>query len=161
MTRYEIPPALVEFEITESSLVKCGEKSINILTSLKNLGVKISLDDFGTGYTSFNQLRQYPINTLKIDRSFIAEIQNDSPIKNCMAKVITSMAEIYELRVVAEGVENETQLIYLQSIKCDFLQGFYLGKPQSWQDIERSFLYDLEEIKSIKICKHQVDFKYS
>jgi len=151
MTKYEISPELVEFEITESSLVECGEKSINILTSLKDLGVSLSLDDFGTGYTSFNQLRQYPIDTLKIDRSFIAEIQNNSPIKNCMAKVITSMAEIYELKVVAEGVENEKQLIYLKGINCNLLQGFYLGKPQSWLDIERNYLYDLQKFKIIKV----------
>ncbi|MEI8668218.1 EAL domain-containing protein [Pseudoalteromonas sp. B131b] len=128
ITKYNIPPEIIEFEITETSLITREENATRTLEQLKNEGFKLSLDDFGTGYTAFNQLQNYPINTLKIDRSFINNI-NETTIsnknKNSMVEVILSLANLYDLNVVAEGVETEFQLDYLKSLGCNFFKDIY------------------------------------
>ncbi|ALQ09152.1 MULTISPECIES: putative bifunctional diguanylate cyclase/phosphodiesterase [Pseudoalteromonas] len=140
ITKYNIPPEIIEFEITETSLITREENATRTLEQLKNEGFKLSLDDFGTGYTAFNQLQNYPVNTLKIDRSFINNI-NETTIsnknKNSMVEVILSLANLYDLNVVAEGVETEFQLDYLKSLGCHFFQGYLLSKP-----------IDIDEFKS-------------
>lgn len=128
-TTYNIPPHLVEFEITETSLVDYDDKSIHMLRSLKSQGYRLSLDDFGTGYTAFNQLQHYPVDTLKIDRSFVWNISKDKEQKGSMIEVILSLAKLYDLNVVAEGVEEQYQLDYLKELHCHSYQGYLLSKP--------------------------------
>ena len=123
-----IPATCLELEVTESIMMEEPVSTIEILNHLHALGIKISIDDFGTGYSSLNYLRQMPLDTLKIDRSFIQEIgislQNETIIK-----AITALSHNLELKVVAEGVENTKQLDFLKRHECDFIQGYYFGKP--------------------------------
>jgi diguanylate cyclase len=138
--RYAIPPSLVALEITETSLMPQDDKSIAMLKNLKDLGFNLSLDDFGTGYTAFSQLHKYPVDTLKIDRSFIWNISEQSHDNQTMVDVILSLAKLYQVKVVAEGVENQIQLDYLTQANCDYFQGFYLSKPLLWNKFYEEFL---------------------
>ena len=139
LTHYQIPPDLVELELTETSLIDVDESSIALLHKIKELGITLSLDDFGTGYTAFNQLNNYPVNCLKIDRAFVSKInpQHDATL---MVDVILAIADSYELNVIAEGVESEYQKDYLIQKGCHFLQGYYLCKPVAWPDLEKHLL---------------------
>ncbi|MCF2948404.1 EAL domain-containing protein [Paraglaciecola aquimarina] len=132
---YCISPHFIEFEITETSLVDHDKSSTEILIQLKNQGFKLSLDDFGTGYTAFNQLQHYPVDTLKIDRVFVSKISNSDKTKGSMIDVILSLAKLYELNVIAEGVEETYQMDYLLTKDCAQYQGYLLSKPVSWHDL--------------------------
>ena len=104
-----------------------------ILTHLSDNGVRIAIDDFGTGYSSLNYLRRFPVNKLKIDRSFVKDI--DTAKENiAIVKAIISLGHILGLEVVAEGVENAKQLHLLKRLDCDSIQGFFLGVPMSADD---------------------------
>ncbi len=130
----EIDASKIELEITETSLVSEDKLSGDTLNRLKALGLRLSLDDFGTGYTAFNQLASYPVDTLKIDRSFISTLQSDSgQQKRPMVNIILSLAQLYELEVVAEGVETAEQLAYLRDTGCTYVQGYLLSKPLNWE----------------------------
>ena len=123
-----LPPRYLELEITESTLVASIMDATTLLTSLQEIGVGISLDDFGTGYSSLNYLTKMPINTLKIDKSFIDNIctsEKDSSI----AESIIQLAHSLEIKVVAEGVEHKEQLKLLESMHCDFIQGYIFSGP--------------------------------
>jgi diguanylate cyclase len=130
--QYQIPQHQVELELTETSLVSMDRYSINMLKRIKDIGFRISLDDFGTGYTAFSQLQNYPVDTLKIDRSFVWNISDSNHEQKTMVDVILSLAKLYKVDVIAEGVENQEQLDYLKDSNCDFFQGFYLSKPLPW-----------------------------
>ncbi len=140
--KHGIRPDMVELEITETSLVACDEKIISMLQGIKNKGFKLSLDDFGTGYTAFSQLQHYPVDTLKIDRSFVWGITEENANKQTMVDVILSLANLYGLKIVAEGVENQVQLDYLVRANCDYFQGYYLAKPMPWEDFCQRFLQE-------------------
>lgn len=123
-----ITPARLELELTESILMQDVGEALRTLDSLKRLGPSIAIDDFGTGYSSLNYLKQFPIDVLKIDRSFVdglPEGEQDGQI----ARAIIAMAHSLGLSVIAEGVENRPQLDFLQAHGCDEVQGFYLGRP--------------------------------
>ena len=121
-------PELLELEITESMIMNNPRKMIEILQRIKNMGVRLAIDDFGTGYSSLAQLKQFPVDTLKIDRSFIRNIPEDNEDK-AIAHAIICMGETLGLTVVAEGVETIEQLNYLKDQSCDEMQGFYFSKP--------------------------------
>lgn len=125
--RLNFPPNLLELEVTENSALENDTALFKKLHNLKNFGVQISIDDFGTGYSSLSYLRDYPINRLKIDRSFLQDIEKsgDSPI----VRTIIAMAKSLGFHVTAEGIEIEEQIQYLKSHGCDELQGFYFSKP--------------------------------
>jgi len=129
LTRYDIAPSTIELEITETALVLDDKKGIAMLKQLRVLGLSLALDDFGTGYTAFNQLLRYPVDCLKIDRSFVADLSSEHHARNKMVAFINSLANLYQLRVVAEGVETQQQLEYLQQIQCELVQGCYLSQP--------------------------------
>lgn len=118
----------LELEITESVLISYPEHIIDILNQLRELGIRIALDDFGTGYASLNYLHMLPINTLKIDKSFIDKINKERAIDHII-KYTVNLAHQLGIEVVAEGVEEEEQLNFLYDIGCDYIQGFLLGKP--------------------------------
>ena len=134
LDKYNIQAKQIELEITETSLVGDLDKSVITLEKIKETGITLSLDDFGTGYTAFNQLTRYPVSTLKIDRSFVNDIESGSEKKRSMVNIISSLANLYELSIIAEGVETKHQLDYLKKLDCQYVQGYYLNKPMAWLD---------------------------
>ncbi|WP_310602556.1 bifunctional diguanylate cyclase/phosphodiesterase [Anaerosporobacter sp.] len=129
-----LSPQYLELEITESAIVSSIRDAVSILDELQNMGIRISLDDFGTGYSSLNYLTQMPINTLKIDKAFIDKI-NLNKKDNYVAEAIISLAHNLEVKVVAEGVEDHTQLSLLREKRCDLIQGYLYSKPLKPNDL--------------------------
>jgi EAL domain-containing protein (putative c-di-GMP-specific phosphodiesterase class I) len=123
-----LPPRLLELEITETILMDRFDRIAENLSSLRNLGVGVSLDDFGTGYSSLSYLHKLPVDTLKIDRSFLADIQPDRGTLALIAG-LTSLAHSLGKTVVVEGVETASQLNAIQLTGCDSAQGFLIGRP--------------------------------
>lgn len=128
-------PSLLKLEITESAVMEDAEKAITILDELKALGVKLMIDDFGTGYSSLNYLHRFPVDTLKIDRSFVNLIGNIGE-KNEIVNTIILMAKNMKMDVVAEGVETVQQLTLLRKLFCEFAQGYLFSKPLPNEQIE-------------------------
>jgi EAL domain-containing protein (putative c-di-GMP-specific phosphodiesterase class I) len=118
----------LEVELTESAVMTDPEESIKILEQLSRMGVIVSVDDFGTGYSSMSYLRRFPIDKLKIDRSFISEIMA-RPDDASIVRAIVSLAHSLRLKVVAEGVETEAQLDFLKTLGCDQYQGYHFSRP--------------------------------
>ena len=110
-----------------------AERGVRVLTAIKDLGVRLAIDDFGTGYSSLAHLKRFPIDTLKVDRSFIREVPNDSEDK-AIAEAIIAMGKTLSLTVVAEGVETPEQQAFLSEKLCDEMQGFYFSTPVAAQD---------------------------
>ena len=127
--KYKLPTSVLDLEVTETALVPDNPIVIKVLNELRHEGFSLSLDDFGTGYTSFNQLILYPADTLKIDRSFTNDLFSDDKSRSNVVQTIHELARIYKLRVIAEGVDTEEQLSYLQKLGCDWIQGYYLSPP--------------------------------
>jgi len=123
-----MPPHLLELEITEGMVVTNPRHTIALLHRIKKLGVRLALDDFGTGYSSLNQLKLFPIDTLKVDGSFIRDLATNAEDK-AITRAIISMAKTLGLTVVAEGVETGEQQRFLQSNACDEIQGYYYSRP--------------------------------
>jgi len=136
-----VDPKILELEITESVLMQSLDSSVAILKQLMNMGISIALDDFGTGYSSLSYLRKIPINTLKIDKSFIDNITSNQKEESIINNII-EMAHSLGLIVVAEGVETKEQLLVLKERKCDYIQGFYFSKPLPADEIEKLFVKD-------------------
>jgi diguanylate cyclase (GGDEF)-like protein/PAS domain S-box-containing protein len=131
-----LPAASLEIELTESLFMSDVTLAVELLHSLKALGVNLSIDDFGTGYSSLSYLSRFPIDVLKIDRSFVAEITRGSNGAPIVASII-ALAHNLKLDVIAEGVETEEQLDYLRSNGCDQIQGFYFSRPLAADDFEQ------------------------
>jgi EAL domain-containing protein (putative c-di-GMP-specific phosphodiesterase class I) len=121
-------PNLLELEITESMVMHNPARLIALLTKIKEIGVRIAIDDFGTGYSSLAQIKNFPIDTLKVDRSFIRDIPQDAENKAITEAIIT-MGKTLSLVVVAEGVETKEEENFLREQVCDEMQGFYFSKP--------------------------------
>jgi EAL domain-containing protein (putative c-di-GMP-specific phosphodiesterase class I) len=121
-------PRSLELELTESVLMKHAESTESILKTLRAKGVQFAVDDFGTGYSSLSYLRKFPIDALKIDQSFVRQITTAPGETNIVTAVI-SMGRSLKLRVVAEGVETQEELAFLQAHKCDEAQGYYFSPP--------------------------------
>jgi diguanylate cyclase (GGDEF)-like protein/PAS domain S-box-containing protein len=138
-----INPTVIEFEFTESVLMDHADNNIQILRRLKNMGIQLSVDDFGTGYSSLSYLHTFPIDKIKIDRSFIKEI-TESTDNVKIVKAIISLAKSLSLQVIAEGVENREQLETLKELGCHGAQGFYLAEPMG-----------LESLAEMLGCRHE------
>jgi EAL domain-containing protein (putative c-di-GMP-specific phosphodiesterase class I) len=123
-----LDPRLLELELTESVLMKRVEATAAILHAVRSSGVKVALDDFGTGYSSLSYLRRFPLDSLKIDRSFVQQLVGGSDEAAIVTAVI-SMARSLRLRVVAEGVETLQELEFLCAHQCDEVQGYYFSRP--------------------------------
>jgi EAL domain-containing protein (putative c-di-GMP-specific phosphodiesterase class I) len=119
---------LLELELTESVLMKRAESTQAILKTLRASGVQMAVDDFGTGYSSLSYLRKFPIDALKIDQSFIRQITT-APDETTIVTAVISMGRSLKLRVVAEGVETQEELAFLQARQCDEAQGYYFSRP--------------------------------
>jgi len=133
-----ISPSCLELELTESILMQDVGEAMRILESLKRLGPSIAIDDFGTGYSSLNYLKAFPIDVLKIDRSFVDGLpkgEQDAQI----ARAIIAMAHSLSMSVIAEGVETQAQLDFLREHGCDEAQGFYLGRPMPAEKLQDGF----------------------
>lgn len=128
LARHDLPPRLLEIEITESDILQKPAEANRLLTCLSDLGIRVALDDFGTGYSSLNHLRAFPGAIIKIDRSFIRDIETSSSNRAIVQSLI-AMAHDLELKVVAEGVETKSQLQYLRDRDCDIVQGFLISRP--------------------------------
>lgn len=140
-----IDPKLLELELTESMLMRNASKTITALDTLDELGVRLAIDDFGTGYSSLGYLRRFPISTLKIDRSFVRDVTKD-PDDAAIATAIVVMAQSLNLQVIAEGVETEEQLAFLQALDCHYIQGFYFSpavNPQKITELLQSAGHEL------------------
>ncbi|MDR0331350.1 MAG: EAL domain-containing protein [Chitinispirillales bacterium] len=131
-----MPPELLELEITESMSMKSPEETLKMLRNLKELGVRIAIDDFGTGYSSLSYLKRFPIDTLKIDRSFLMDIP-DSTRDSEIVKAIIAMAHSLNLTVIAEGVEMEPQVQYLLQNGCEKMQGYLFSPPVPVPEFEK------------------------
>ncbi|BCB25974.1 hypothetical protein SKTS_08600 [Sulfurimicrobium lacus] len=122
------PTSLIEFELTESMVLRSPDRSVNTLTQFQAMGITLALDDFGTGYSSLSYLKRLPVNTLKIDRSFVEGLphaKDDAQI----VQMIIALAKSIRLEVVAEGIETEEQMAFLKRLGCDLLQGYLIAKP--------------------------------
>ncbi|MGB2246639.1 MAG: putative bifunctional diguanylate cyclase/phosphodiesterase, partial [Alcanivorax sediminis] len=124
----ELPPQLLELELTESLIMEDMEQNIEMLQQLRKRGIELALDDFGTGYSSLSYLKRFPVDTLKIDRSFIMDLDKN-PDDAAITRAIIDMAHSLQMNVVAEGVETEEHLAILRSMACDTIQGFLISKP--------------------------------
>ncbi len=131
---YGINPRQLEFEITESAILDAGERTRIAFEAFRKLGIGIALDDFGTGYSSLSNLKEFPLTRVKIDKSFVKNIVGDQGDRAIVKAVIT-MADSFDLRVIAEGVENEEQMSNLIDLGCDEVQGFMLGRPGPVEDL--------------------------
>jgi predicted signal transduction protein with EAL and GGDEF domain len=125
-----LPPQYLELELTESLLLSNEDVMFSVLQELKEMGLKLAIDDFGTGYSSLSYLKQFPVNKLKIDRSFIRDISTNSD-DAAITTAIINMAKSLNLKVIAEGVETEAQMSFLREHRCDEIQGYYFSKPIS------------------------------
>lgn len=123
-----LPPALLELELTESCIIQGSEIMIETLQNLKGLGLNLTIDDFGTGYSSLSYLKRFPIDTLKIDQSFVRDIAQDEN-DDAIIKAIISMAHSLKMSVIAEGVETQEQFSFLETHLCDDIQGYYFSRP--------------------------------
>ena len=133
--KYDISPEEIELEITETILIDNFKEVTEKLVTLRNIGVKISLDDFGTGYSSLSYLKGLPIDTLKVDKSFIDTVITDENTR-IITESIIYMVKKLGFETIAEGVETQEQFDYLSAIDCDNIQGYYLGRPMPPEEIE-------------------------
>ncbi|MBV2182926.1 MAG: EAL domain-containing protein, partial [Rhizobium sp.] len=147
LKRFRIAPSSLELEVTENVLLdRAVDEIAPTLDQLVKLGVRIALDDFGTGYASLIHLKRFPVHRLKIDQSFVGDIET-SQDSAAISRAIIGLAHSLDLRVVAEGVENERQLAYLRTHGCDFAQGYLFGRP-----LQGSELDDYVAARSVPPC---------
>jgi len=125
-----LDPSCLELEITENLLVDDGPETLAIMQTLSAMGVSLSIDDFGTGYSSLSILKRYPFDTLKIDKAFVYNVTEDVE-NSALTKAIIAMAHGLGLKVTAEGVETQEQLVFMEGQKCDSIQGYYFGRPMN------------------------------
>ena len=123
-----LPASLLELEITESTAMQQTDATLGTLRKLKELGVSIAIDDFGTGYSSLAYLKRFPVDKLKIDRSFVSDIPKMKE-QRVIIEAIVALAHALDLKVIAEGVENEAQRKFLRGCGCEYIQGYAAGKP--------------------------------
>jgi diguanylate cyclase (GGDEF)-like protein/PAS domain S-box-containing protein len=143
-----LDPRWLELELTESSVMKDPERAIEKLHELKMMGIRVAIDDFGTGYSSLNYLKRFPIDTLKIDKSFVADICKD-PHDTAIIRAIITLGHALDLTVVAEGVETQEQLQYLSSLDCDVVQGFLFSKSLSARAFEELLVEHSQVVPSM------------
>ncbi len=133
--KVKIDPGNIILEITESTMMEDTESILKLLMRIKMLGIRLAIDDFGTGYSSLSYLQQFPIDILKIDRSFVDGIET-SPQKNAVARTIINLSDTLQLATVAEGIENNEQAEILRALGCEYGQGFFFAKPTTIEEFE-------------------------
>ena len=128
LERHQVPADLIMLEITESVVMQNAESSLELMNRLTEIGIRFSIDDFGTGYSSLSYLRRFVTSQLKIDRSFILDMEHSEDARAIVGAIV-QLAHALGMRVVAEGVENRAQYRYLQTLGCDEIQGFLFSRP--------------------------------
>jgi EAL domain-containing protein (putative c-di-GMP-specific phosphodiesterase class I) len=123
-----LPPSLLELEITEGIMMENVQENIVLLKNIREAGIILSIDDFGTGYSSLSYLKRFPVDLLKIDRSFISDLPGEG---KAFITAIIAMAHSLGLSVIAEGVETDAQMRFLKEVGCDMAQGYYFARPKS------------------------------
>ena len=136
LRNYNVSPSIIEIEITESIMIDSAENALQRIDELKQLGFKVAIDDFGTGYSSLSYLNSFPTDMLKIDKSFIDNMNLNESSKQYVAMII-SIGHTLDLKVISEGVESDDQVKVLKSIGCDYIQGYVWGKPMPLEDASR------------------------
>jgi EAL domain-containing protein (putative c-di-GMP-specific phosphodiesterase class I) len=144
-----LDPRWLELELTESSIMKDPDAAIEKLHELKLMGIKVAIDDFGTGYSSLNYLKRFPIDTLKIDKSFVADVCKD-PHDTAIVRAIIHLGHALDVTVIAEGVETKEQLQYLSALECDAVQGFLFSKALSVKAFEE-LLIEQRQVSSATV----------
>ena len=139
MTETQAPAERLKLEMTETILIEDLEDAIDKITALNAIGVQVSLDDFGTGYSSLAYLKRLPLNQLKIDQSFVADVLNN-PVAGSIARTIIGLGKSLDLNVIAEGVETEAQKHWLAAAGCHAYQGYLFGRPVGADDFVRSVI---------------------
>ena len=134
-------------EMTESILLDDSETVLDILRQLKGLGARLAIDDFGTGYSSLSYLHRFPVDILKIDRSFVERLSHSSDNAE-LARTVVRLGQSLQLQTVAEGIEDSTQFLALRRMGCDIGQGYYFGRPMPAQDLERLLSDELAASKT-------------
>jgi predicted signal transduction protein with EAL and GGDEF domain len=134
-----LPADRLELEITESLLIDDPDRVLATLKYLKDAGVRISLDDFGTGYSSLSYLQRFPFDKIKIDRSFVSQMENNNDSMSIIRAVI-ALGKSLRIKITAEGVESEAQLDLLKQENCDLVQGYLLGRPMPMEDVDKLLL---------------------
>ena len=127
-------PVLLQLEVTESMMMRNVGRALKVLDAIQSRGIRLAIDDFGTGYSSMSLMKHFPIDTIKIDRSFIRDLPVDSE-DQAIAQAIISMGKALGMTVVAEGVETPEQQAFLRSHACDEMQGFLFSKPLPARDM--------------------------
>jgi len=140
LSQTSLPPADLDFEITETTAMHNAEESVGVMRQLKSLGIGLSLDDFGTGYSSLSYLKRFPIDVLKIDKSFVRDIPEDANDLAIVSAII-AMAHALGLKVIAEGVETDAQRHFLRDCGTQFAQGYYFGRPLPAADMEQALAH--------------------
>jgi len=130
----KLPAKYLELEITEGTVMGSPQKAIEIMQQIRAMGIHLAMDDFGTGYSSLAYLKKFPLNTLKIDKAFVDDIEHSEQGRNMVATIVT-IAHNLGLQVVAEGVEQSLQLEFLATLNCEQLQGYLYSKPLTEKDI--------------------------
>lgn len=141
-----LSPRHLELEITESTAMLDLQQAVEILSEIKKMGIRVAMDDFGIEYSSLNYLRRLPIDTIKIDQSFIREGLQD-PVNRSIVSAIIEIARSLGLKVIAEGVETREQLIFLRAMKCYGIQGYIFSRPLPPED----FLLMLAENRKLEV----------
>ncbi len=146
MRKYGVDPRQIEFEITETAFMHSGEKGLQVLRDLQKLGCRLAIDDFGTGYSSLSSLKEFTVDRLKIDRSFVQDI-TDNDTDRAIVKASIAMAQALGLKTVAEGVETSEQKKLMKLMGCREMQGFLYGKPAKADEVLRIILKSLSRKK--------------
>jgi EAL domain-containing protein (putative c-di-GMP-specific phosphodiesterase class I) len=152
VTEAKISPHNLELELTEGLLIKNVDESVSKLEALKALGFRTSIDDFGTGYSSLAYLKRFPLNTLKIDRSFVTAVDNDTSNAG-IAQAIIAMAKALKFDTVAEGVETQAEFDFLKQHDCNLYQGYFFSKPLRFDEFEQ-LLQSASSYQSIPTVKN-------
>lgn len=153
LEKYDVKPQFLELEITESSLLKTDQTVLTILSELKALGIKVAVDDFGTGYSSLDYLRKIKPDTIKIDKTFINNIKSESEIDKGVIASILFLGKRLDMEVVAEGVEEKSQLDFLKHNECDRIQGFLFSEPVPKEKYEK--IIQIGYLKAVQKSKNK------
>ena len=143
-----LDPCWLELELTEGTAMHDPEITATVLNALKSLGTKLSIDDFGTGYSSLAYLKRFPIDKLKIDQSFVRNMTHDSS-DAAIIKTIITLGHSLGLKLIAEGVETRDQLVMLEGLGCEEMQGYLLGKPQP--QVELSLILNEAKMRTSQV----------
>lgn len=157
LTETRLDPTCLELELTETSIMENTDAAVRVLGQIRKLGVRVAIDDFGTGYSSLSYLKRLPIDTLKLDRSFVKGATTD-PDDAALVMAIVTLAHNLRLRVIAEGVETKDQVAFLRLLRCDEAQGYLFGKPMPPEVFESSMIFDPQRKINVLSNSAQQDF---